>query len=362
MQNKKNKSTLKVNAGVKKPDSVNPALRSGTNKYKKEKPNVGSLFTGIRQSDPTTLGRAITLIESTLAEDQQAARELIQKCLPYSGNSFRIGVTGVPGVGKSTFIETFGLSLIQKGRRVAVLAVDPSSVRTKGSILGDKTRMEGLSNHSAAFIRPSANAGTLGGVARKTRESMILCEAAGFDIILIETVGVGQSETAVANLVDFFLLLMLAGGGDELQGIKRGIMEMADLIVINKADGDNLKKAQLAMAEFKHALHLFPPMPNGWKPKVLKASALQNEGLTDIRKHIEDFRKLTCDNGFFVKNRQQQSLKILEETIHYNISEHFFHHPEINKLLKTYKKQILNREISPYEASEQLLSHYFNNI
>ncbi|MBE0651939.1 MAG: methylmalonyl Co-A mutase-associated GTPase MeaB [Bacteroidales bacterium] len=358
MSDKPYKSALKVNPGVEKPDQVNPALRQGKKKFAREKPDVQKLFEGIRKSDPTALGRGITLIESTLQEDRPTAQQLIQMCLPYSGNSFRLGITGVPGVGKSTFIESFGLLLIEKGKRVAVLAIDPSSLRTKGSILGDKTRMESLGNHRDAFIRPSASAGTLGGVARKTRESMILCEAAGFDVIFIETVGVGQSETAVSNLVDFFLLLMLAGGGDELQGIKRGIMEMADLVVINKADGDNLKRAQMAVQEYKQALHLFPSLPNGWQPDVLKASAIQNEGLEEVWNQISSFLNLTKENGFFEKNRQQQALHILDETIHTGITEHFFNHPEINQLMESLKHQILEKKISPYEASEQLLSHY----
>ena len=358
MPQKPYKSALKVNPGIDKPDSVNPALRSGKKKYSRGKTDVDSLFKGIRNNDRTALGRGITLIESTLPTDQQAAQQLIQKCLPYSGQSFRLGITGVPGVGKSTFIESFGLLLIERGKRVAVLAIDPSSIRTKGSILGDKTRMESLGSHKDAFIWPSASAGTLGGVARKTRESMILCEAAGFDVIFIETVGVGQSETAVSNLVDFFLLLQLAGGGDELQGIKRGIMEMADLVVINKADGDNLKKAELAMQEYKQALHLFPPLPNGWTPDVMKASALQKQGLEDIWNQMEKFLSLTRNNGFFDKNRQQQALQVLNETIHTGITEHFFQHPEITDLLESYKNQILEKKISPYEASEQLLAYY----
>lgn len=362
MPQKPYKSALKVNPGVDKPDSVNPALRSKKKKYAREKPDVQAMFEGIRNNDRTALGRGITLIESTLKEDRKLAQELIQKCLPYSGKSFRLGITGVPGVGKSTFIESFGLLLIEKGKRVAVLAIDPSSIRTKGSILGDKTRMETLSSHKDAFIRPSASAGTLGGVARKTRESMILCEAAGFDVIFVETVGVGQSETAVSNLVDFFLLLMLAGGGDELQGIKRGIMEMADLVVINKADGDNQKKAEMAVQEYKQALHLFPPLPNDWKPEVLKASALQKAGLEDIWNQMDNFLNLTQKNGFFDKNRQQQALQILDETIHAGITEHFFQHPEINQLLETYRNQILGKEISPYEASELLLSHYLKGL
>ncbi len=362
MSDKPYKSALKVNPGVEKPDPVNPAFRSGKKKYTREKPDVQKLFEGIRKSDPTALGRGITLIESTLPGDRPAAQQLIQMCLPHSGNSFRLGITGVPGVGKSTFIESFGLLLIEKGKRVAVLAIDPSSLRTKGSILGDKTRMEALGNHRDAFIRPSASAGTLGGVARKTRESMILCEAAGFDMIFIETVGVGQSETAVSHLVDFFLLLMLSGGGDELQGIKRGIMEMADLVVINKADGDNQKKAEMAVQEYKQALHLFPPLPNGWRPEVMKASALQKEGLEDIWSRMECFLNLTKKNGFFENNRHQQALQILDETLHTGITEHFFNHPEIDQLLESFRIQILEKKLSPYEASEQLLSHYLKGI
>lgn len=358
MPEKPYKSALKVNPGVEKPDSVNPALRSGKKKYARGKPDVQNLFEGIRNSDPTALGRGITLIESTLQDDRPVAQQLIRQCLPYSGKSFRLGITGVPGVGKSTFIESFGLLLIEKGKRVAVLAIDPSSLRTKGSILGDKTRMEALGNHRDAFIRPSASAGTLGGVARKTRESMILCEAAGFDVIFVETVGVGQSETAVSNLADFFLLLMLAGGGDELQGIKRGIMEMADLVVINKADGDNLKKAGMAMQEYRQALHLFPPLPNGWTPEVMTASALQKEGLENIWDQMESFLQHTKGNGFFDKNRQLQALQALDETIHTGITEHFFQHPEVSQLLESYKNQILEKKISPYEASEQILAHY----
>jgi len=244
------------------------------------------------------------LIESNLSEDKIATQELIQLCLPHSGKSLRIGITGVPGVGKSTFIETFGLNLIKEDHKVAVLAIDPSSKRTKGSILGDKTRMEILSNNKYAFIRPSASTGTLGGVAKATREALILCEAAGYDIIMIETVGVGQSETAVSQLVDFFLLLMLAGGGDELQGIKRGIMEMADLVVINKADGDNITKAKLAASGYKSALHLFPALPNGWMPDVLTASAIGNKGINLVWEKINEFVSQTKANGFFEKTER----------------------------------------------------------
>jgi len=356
------KSALRVNAGVEKPEAVNPLLQQKTGKFKKNHISPPEYFKGIQSGDRTLLSRAITLIESTLTEDRETAKELIRMCLPLSGNALRLGVTGVPGVGKSTFIESFGLYLIDKGYKVAVLTIDPSSLRSRGSILGDKTRMEELGNNSRAFIRPSASGGTLGGVARRTREAMILCEAAGYDIIFVETVGVGQSETAVAQMVDFFLLLMLAGGGDELQGIKRGIMEMADLVVINKADGENKNRAALAKREYENALRLFPPLPNGWRPSVLTASALYGENLTKIWDNIEEFLQLTKSNGSFEKNRKDQAYHLFEETIHQSIHDHFFHHPEIKNRLTEYKIQILNQQLSPYEASQKLLDFYFHSL
>jgi LAO/AO transport system kinase len=364
MKGKHNKkeSTLKVNAGIEQPSAVNPGLAGNLGQFKKGKPDVAYFLQGILAGDRTILSRAITLIESKLPADQEMARELVGKCLPYSGNSFRIGITGVPGVGKSTFIESFGQFMIKKEKKVAVLAIDPSSTRTKGSILGDKTRMEELSTNPAAFIRPSASSGALGGVARATRESVILCEASGFDIIIIETVGVGQSETAVSQIVDFFLLLMLAGGGDELQGIKRGIMEMADLIVINKADGDNLKKAELAKKEYENALHLFPALANGWFPKVLVASAIQKTGFEKIWENIEEFTLQTKANNFFVKNRQEQALFILKDAIAQSLSSSFFENPVIQPLLQQFEQQILEQQISPYEAAKLLLEKYFEGI
>lgn len=355
-------SALKVNAGIEQPSAVNPGLAGNLSQFRKEKPDAAYLLQGILAGDRSILSRAITLIESKLPTDQEIARELVGKCMPYSGNSLRIGITGVPGVGKSTFIESFGLFLIKKEKKVAVLAIDPSSTRTKGSILGDKTRMEELSTNPAAFIRPSASSGTLGGVARATRESVILCEAAGFDLIIIETVGVGQSETAVSQIVDFFLLLMLAGGGDELQGIKRGIMEMADLIVINKADGDNLKKADLAKREYENALHLFPALPNGWFPKVLTASAVQNKGFEKIWGNIEEFLNQTKASQFFIKNRQEQALFILKDAITQYLSASFFENPTTQLLFKQFEQQILEQQISPYEAAKQLLEKYFQEI
>ena len=265
IENDEQYSGLTVNSGVEQPPIVNPYLR----RSRKPMPTVGEMVEGILKGDVTMLSRAVTLVESLSNDHQVLAQEVIEKCLPYSGNSRRIGITGVPGAGKSTSIDTFGLHVLKDGGKLAVLAIDPSSERTKGSILGDKTRMEKLSIHPSAFIRPSPSAGSLGGVARKTRETIVLCEAAGYNNIFVETVGVGQSETAVHSMVDFFLLIQLAGTGDELQGIKRGIMEMADGIVINKADGDNIDRARLAQAQFRSALHLFPPTLSGWMPEVL---------------------------------------------------------------------------------------------
>jgi len=353
-------SALKVNQGIEQPASVNPAFTSGVDRFRKAKPSVESFLSGIRSGDRNFLGQAITLIESVRPNDKSLAAELINACLPFSGNSVRIGITGVPGVGKSTFIEALGLFLIKSGKKVAVLAIDPSSTRTRGSILGDKTRMEELSVHPQAFIRPSASAGTLGGVARATREAMLLCEAAGFDIIIIETVGVGQSETAVAQLVDFFMLLMLAGGGDELQGIKRGIMEMADLIVINKADGDNIMKAEMAKREYENALHLFPPLANGWIPKTITASALKNTGIQQAWDLISNYLDHTQSNGFFRSNRHQQSIHILKDTITGALNDHFFKNPEISNKLRLMEEKVLSDQINPYEAANLLLSDYFN--
>jgi len=364
MAKKKSKtdSALKVQKGIDQPSQVNPALSGGLQKFKKIQLTVEDLLNGILSGNRSYLSRAITLIESTLSDDQEIARQLVNRCLPYSGNSIRLGITGVPGAGKSTFIESFGICLIDQGHKVAVLAIDPSSQRSKGSILGDKTRMENLSARPDAFIRPSASAGTLGGVAKATREAVILCEAAGFDLIIIETVGVGQSETAVSGIVDFFLLLMLAGGGDELQGIKRGIMEMADLIVINKADGDNLKKAGLARREYENALHLFPLLPSGWAPKVLTASAMYGNGLSEIWSAINEYLDLTKGNGYFKSNRREQSLHILQESIRHSLSSGFFDHPSIKGELKSIEQQILNEKLSPYQAAGQLIEIYFKAI
>ncbi|PIY13007.1 MAG: methylmalonyl Co-A mutase-associated GTPase MeaB [Flexibacter sp. CG_4_10_14_3_um_filter_32_15] len=321
---------------------------------------------GILAHNPFILSRAITLIESQLESDNELATQIIDKLMPYTGNSIRVGITGVPGVGKSTFIETFGLYLADlatelenKNKKIAVLAIDPSSQRSGGSILGDKTRMEKLSNHKNAYIRPSPARSSLGGVSRKTRETMLLCEAAGFDIILIETVGVGQSETIVKGMVDFFLLLMLAGAGDELQGIKRGIMEMADMLVITKADGENKNAATKAKSQYKHALHLFPPNDANWTVPVEICSALENEGIEKIWKSIEDFVKQTTSNGFFQTNRSQQNKQWLHQTIEEHLKRDFYATKLIKSQLSDLEKQVANGTRNAVEVAKELLKNYY---
>jgi len=314
-------------------------------------------FTAIRSGNRAVLSQAITLIESSNSKHQLIAQELIELCLPFSGNSIRIGITGVPGVGKSTFIEALGSHLIaDKKKKVAVLAIDPSSKKTGGSILGDKTRMNKLSINENAFIRPSPSSGTLGGVAKATRETIILCEAAGFETLLIETVGVGQSEIEVKSMVDFFLLLMLAGAGDELQGIKRGIMEIADGIFINKTDGSNITKAKLAIREYKNAIHLFPANDNNWIPKVSSCSALENEGISEIWETIESFKNLTTLNGSFAENRKQQAKFWLEHTINTAIQEQFYANDKVKTKLGELEKEVTNGTVSPFKAAQELLA------
>lgn len=357
-----NKSALKVQIGVEKPSSINPRFARGIRKAK-ELHAATWYVEGILKGDRTILSMAITLIESNLLDHRLLAQEIIEKCLPYSGNSIRIGITGVPGVGKSTFIEAFGTLITkQQNRKLAVLAIDPSSQRTKGSILGDKTRMEKLTNDELAFIRPSPSAGSLGGVAQKTRESIILCEAAGYEVILVETVGVGQSETAVHGMVDFFLLLMLAGAGDELQGIKRGIMEMADAIFINKADGDNKKKAELARREYANALHLFPPTESGWIPQTETCSAYTGDGIDKVWKTIKEYLESMKANGYFHKKRNEQKLFILQDSIEQRLQQNFKQNPQIQNLLYQIENRILNDEISSYKGAEKLLETYFKSL
>jgi len=296
----------------------------------------------IIKGNRTALGQGITLLESTLPEHEQEAQTLLSACLPHSGSSIRIGITGVPGVGKSTFIEAFGKLLTSQGKKVAVLAIDPTSERTHGSILGDKSRMHELAADENAFIRPSPSSGTLGGVANKTRESIILCEAAGFEIILIETVGVGQSETTVSNLVDFFLLLMLAGAGDELQGIKRGIMELADALIITKADGDNQVKAKNAALAYKRALHLFPAMENGWIPQTGTCSALDKTGLDTIWELIVKHNSQMQANAYFTNNRKQQNNYWLHHIIKEELGNKKYQKLKENNTLKQAEESLKN--------------------
>lgn len=355
----KERSSLKVNKGVEAPGPVSGEAAGRFRLARKKKLTAGEYVEGITAGDRAMLGRTITMAESTLESDRLIAQEVINRCLPLSGNSVRVGITGVPGVGKSTFIESLGKFLTSEGHKIAVLAIDPSSQRSKGSILGDKTRMEELARDPNAFIRPSSSSGTLGGVTRKTRESIILCEAAGFDVIFVETVGVGQSETAVHSMVDFFLLLMLAGAGDELQGIKRGIMEMADTLVINKADGDNLARADRAKTEYQNAMHLFPASPSGWTPRVLTCSALENTGIKEIWKTISEYRSMAVENGYFHENRRHQLLKVLEETIEDELKSHFFRDKDIDLMLKQIRSAVLEGEESPYTGARMLLEKYF---
>ncbi|HMQ44231.1 methylmalonyl Co-A mutase-associated GTPase MeaB [Mariniflexile maritimum] len=313
---------------------------------------------GVLSGNRVILSRAITIIESNLETDKALAKEIIQSILPASGNSMRIGITGVPGVGKSTFIEAFGKHLITQGHKVAILSIDPSSQRSKGSILGDKTRMEELSNLENAYIRPSASGATLGGVANKTAESMLLCEAAGYDVILIETVGVGQSETAVHGMTDFFLLLMLAGAGDELQGIKKGIMEMADMVVINKADGDNIRKSELARLQYQNALHIFPLAESGWEPIVTKASSTKNTGIDTVWEEVLKYKQLVTTNGYFHKNRNQQKIRWMYDNINEALKQLFYGSKEIAEQLSVLEKNIISSEISPVKAAEEMIEKF----
>ncbi|PLX23383.1 MAG: methylmalonyl Co-A mutase-associated GTPase MeaB [Salinivirgaceae bacterium] len=354
------KSALKVNEGVNQPPSISPSARQNFKRFRKKELTLDEYYDGIVNGNRSILSRAITLVESALPSHQEMAQQIIEKCIPLSGNSMRIGITGVPGVGKSTFIESLGSEITSRGHKLAVLAIDPSSERSKGSILVDKTRMETLSSNPDAFIRPSPSAGSLGGVARKTRESMLLCEAAGFDTIFIETVGVGQSETAVHSMVDFFLLLMLAGAGDELQGIKRGIMEMADAIAINKADGNNKDKANRAKAEYSSALHLFPPSPSKWSPKVVTCSALHRIDINRVWDTINNYKKLTQENQYWFIKRKEQARYWMYETINEQLRNNFYHDDEIAKKLKNAESDVLNNKLSSFQAAQKLLDQYFS--
>ncbi len=316
------------------------------------------LFEGIQNHDRFALSAGITLIESQLESDKPLANELIRKCLPFAGKSRRIGITGVPGVGKSTFIEAFGKVILEQGYKLAVLTIDPSSATTGGSILGDKTRMHTLVQEPNAYIRPSAAGSTLGGVARATRESIYLCEAAGFDVILIETVGVGQSETMVHSMVDFFLLLMLAGAGDELQGIKRGIMELADALLITKADGENVKMAKLARASYANALHLFPPKENEWISRTEICSSITGDNLYEAWKISDEFFRHNTSNGWIEKNRHVQDIDWMKETLNELILSGFYSQKGFEGSVNTIKEAVLTQQMSAFEAAEKLYQQF----
>jgi len=353
-------SALMVNPGIEQPQIVDTVSLHRFLNRKRKALLPGEYLEGILQGNRTILSQAITLVESSLPEHEQMAQDIVERCLPHSGKSIRIGITGVPGAGKSTFIEALGGYLTSMGHQLAVLAVDPSSERSKGSILGDKTRMEKLSADPNAFIRPSPSSGSLGGVARKTRETVFLCEAAGFDVIIIETVGVGQSETAVHSMTDFFLLIQIASAGDELQGIKRGIMEMAELIAVNKADGNNLEKAQLAQTQYRSALKLFPKPVSGWEPKATICSAINSTGIDGIWESILQYKKLTQSNGFFAKRRLQQAKYWMNETIRNSLVSNFYKNTNIEALLPEYEQKIIENKMSSFAAALDLLDKYFN--
>lgn len=342
---KKNMSNARNKAASKALDRI---------KNKQRLHDADFYFEGIRNGNIGLLAEAITLVESTRYEHRKLSEDILQKCLPFAGNAIRLGITGVPGVGKSTFIESFGTFLTQKSHRVAVLAIDPSSPITKGSILGDKTRMEFLSQNKDAFIRPSPAADTLGGVARKTKESLLLCEAAGFDFIIIETVGVGQSETAVHQMTDFFLLLMLAGAGDQLQGIKRGIMEMCDALVITKADGENEKKAMRAKAEYTSALHFYPAKASGWIPKVSSCSAMENKGIEEVYSIIQEHHRWFKERGLLQQLRDEQDVQWMEDNIKDLILNKYFENPDFQSKLREVRQQLSEKKITPFQAAEQM--------
>jgi LAO/AO transport system kinase len=348
-------SALTVNEGVTAQPIVNPSFV----RVRRPQLTTEQFVEGILARDIAILSQAITLVESGNPAHYAQAQQIIEGCLPHAGNSVRIGITGVPGAGKSTFIEAIGGRVADRGHRLAVLAIDPSSERSGGSILGDKTRMESISTDPRVFIRPSPSAGSLGGVARKTRETVVLCEAAGYDVILIETVGVGQSETAVHSMVDLFMLLQIAGAGDELQGIKRGIMEMADSIVITKAEGENMTRAQLAKRQFENALMLFPTPESGWRPQVYTSSAYEGTGLDEVWAGVDEFLGFVKANGFWASNRNRQNQYWMRETIDEALRSNFYNDPEIEALLPGFRADVLSDRRSPFSAAHELLRRYY---
>lgn len=335
------------------PGHAKPALHHPSKK--RAELSVEDHVSGVLANDRTVLARTITLIESNASAHVEKAQAVLNQLLPHSGKSLRIGISGVPGAGKSTFIEAFGLFLVKQGHKVAVLAVDPSSSVTRGSILGDKTRMEFLSREPNAFIRPSPSSGTLGGVTRKSRETILACEAAGYDIILVETVGVGQSEITVRSMVDFFLLVMIAGAGDELQGIKKGIIEIADALIVNKADGDNEMKANIARAEYSRVLHFLTPATRGWHTDAYTCSALTGAGIPEIWDVISKFREVATENGIFNERRKEQSFSWAMQMIEETLKDRFYHHPEVKRILHSISDSILHDKMLPTAAAEKLL-------
>ena len=348
-------TALNVAEGVADQPIVNPYFV----RKKRRKLTTDEYVAGILEGNITTLSQAITLIESNNPDHYAQAQEIIERCLPYSGKSVRIGITGVPGAGKSTFIEAVGNMVTSLHHKLAVLAIDPSSERSGGSILGDKTRMESIVHNPDVFVRPSPSAGSLGGVARKTRESVILCEAAGYDVIFIETVGVGQSETAVHSMVDMFLMLQISGAGDELQGIKRGIMEMADMMVITKADGENIHKAQLAKAQYQNALHLFPLPESQWRAKVYTCSSVDKVGLEEVWNGVEEYLDHIEANGYFQANRNRQNKYWMYETINETLKNAFYRNPEIEGRIAEVEQRVLEAKLSSFIAAKELLDIYF---
>ncbi len=357
-ENSKEYAGLQVNEGVVQPSNINPYLKRG--RFRRRELSAADMVEGIVKGDVTILSQAVTLVESVNPDHQTKAQEVIEKCLPYSGNSVRIGISGVPGAGKSTSIDEFGVHVLDRfGGKLAVLAIDPSSERSKGSILGDKTRMEKLAVRKESFIRPSPSAGSLGGVARKTRETIILCEAAGYDKIFVETVGVGQSETACHSMVDFFLLIQLAGTGDELQGIKRGIMEISDGIVINKCDGNNVDKCHIAATNFRNALHFFPAPESGWQPKVLCYSGFYGTGIKEVWDMIYEYFDFVKENGYFEYRRNEQNKYWMYETINENLRNNFYNNSMIQQQMKEYEQRVLRGEKTSFAAANDLLQMYY---
>lgn len=348
-------SALNVAEGVADQPVVNPYFV----RRKRRTFTTDEYVEGILAGNITILAQAITLVESNNPAHYAQAQEIIERCLPYSGKSVRIGITGVPGAGKSSFIEAVGNMITSLKHKLAVLAIDPSSERSGGSILGDKTRMESICHNPDIFVRPSPSAGSLGGVARKTRETIVLCEAAGFDVIFIETVGVGQSETAVHSMVDMFMMLQISGAGDELQGIKRGIMEMADMMVITKADGENITKAELAKAQYQGALHLFPLADSGWRPQVYTCSSLMGTGLEEVWQGVEKYLEHIELNGYFTANRNRQNKYWMYETINETLKSSFYNNPEIEAKMAEVEQRVLEAKLSSFIAAKELLDIYF---